>query len=310
MKHIYNISKLAVILNCLIFVFYYCLQFGLLIGSIFFEFDSLAITIHNIPILYFASEIETGIFVSFPSKMSLLQFFTFPMLLYVILSFVQFGIINVIARFDRQRGNSQVILAILILFIVLFFFDKRALIGLLGTMGMLLVLRVREQGLTNYREYSFIFGRLAFLVAVATEIGDLSYRFIEYFFNKTLMPLHYDINYYEEMSHQIIPDPIVNLFTYILGTILFLLSLAAIRSVIIYTMTKSVRPSFVLLLYAIGMIVIIERPFFGAFFIVSAVCFTFSSDEDDWLRSSVYEVFKLERTKSQKPLDKQQADSL
>ncbi|MGL4973637.1 MAG: hypothetical protein ACRC6H_10890, partial [Culicoidibacterales bacterium] len=234
MKHIYNISKLAVILNCLIFIFYYFLQFGLLVGSIFFEFDSLAITIHNIPILYFASEIETGIFVSFPSKMSLLQFFTFPMLLYVILSVLQFGIINVIARFDRQRGNSQIILAILILFIVLFFFDKRALIGLLGTMGMLLVLRVQEQGLTNYREYSFIFGRLAFLVAVATEIGDLSYRFIEYFFNKTLMPLQYDINYYEEMSHQIIPDPIVNLFTYILGTILFLLSLAAIRSVIIY----------------------------------------------------------------------------
>ncbi|MGL4952507.1 MAG: hypothetical protein ACRC5Q_01720 [Culicoidibacterales bacterium] len=294
MRYIYNISKLAVIFNCLLFISYYFLQFMTLVGCIFFEFDILSINVHNIPFFHFASEVESGIFLSLPSKTVIFEFFTFPMLLYVGLALGQIGIIKTVKRFNRNGNQTQGISIVFIIFIILFFFDKRAMIGLLGSMGLLLVLRAKESKASEFKEYSFLFGRFALLVAIATEIGDISYHIIESFFSSTVLLSDIDPNHYTELGQQIIPDPIVNIFTYLLGTILFLLGLLLVRAIITNTVQKKMRPSIIILLYCFGSITILNQPFFGAFFIVSAICFTFSLSESEQFWQRIIEICKLE----------------
>lgn len=300
MKHIFQMSKMGIILNCVIFIFYYMIQFGILISCLFLEFDTLSLKLHEVPFVDYVREIESGIFLSFPGTTSLLHVFAIPLLILAFLFITAIIGIFVTKRIEQDKYTSRSEALMFILFVVLFFFDKRALLGLLGSLGLMFVAKVRERGYTSVAEYSFLIGRLTLLVAIAYFLGNISYEGMSLIFTHAPEQLFVRDYVIEDMNIQIIPTAIMSGFVYVLGTATFFGNVLISWSLIRQAPQRFLRPIVIYGLFFIGFIVILMKPIFGAFFIVSAMSFFISAREYGLVPEGAYPMIQVLKKRYQK----------
>lgn len=295
MFYVFVVSKLAVIFNCLAFIMYYLLQLTLIVTSIYTNPTELYLLLHEVPFVSYAQQIEAGISLTFPGATNLFHLFIIPII--VIIALVSLNIIFIVwvNNLVEKTYSSYSLSFIFFVFIMIFFFDKRALLGLIGIIGLIFVAKVREQDMRTASEYSFLIGRLTFLVATAFIWGDYSYQVV-YEYMKTSSGTLFAQHTFDYTAAQVVPNTIETTVTYLLGTAVFFMCLFLTWTVIRYTRRRHVNKLFICGVLIIGVLVIFDKPIFGTFFLGSGIAFLLSLNSDV-LREpySILKIFFLQK---------------